>query len=121
MSTQTIHIKKVESDFPQQILNDLMMIAAEGFPLEVCGVIHSRNIIHQYPNTFAGDKRHGFDMEVDIDDRSIRALWHSHPFGPEEPSTDDIPCMDSLAQHGFNYPWIIVTPKSVTEWVGVLY
>lgn len=107
----------VPHSFSPMIEKQLRMLAVQGYPEEVCGVIHSSGIIHQYPNTFCGDHKLGFDMEVDIHDDSIRAIWHSHPGGLLSPSTDDIPCMAHLANHGYNYPWLIVTLKAVTEWV----
>lgn len=116
-----LQLKKVELAWPAGVIRDLKVMAMGGYPNEVCGVIHEHAIIHQYPNTFCGDKAHGFDMELDLEDSTIRAIWHSHPNGPAEPSTDDLPCMQSLISHGFTYPWLIVTPTLVTEWVGLLY
>lgn len=106
-------------DIPPHVLKDLQIMAADGAPNEVCGVLHSHNIIHQYPNTFAGDHKLGFDMEVDIHDGTIKAIWHSHPGGLSEPSRDDLVCIKELASHGYNYPWIIVTSKDVTQWLYV--
>jgi|SRR4051812_22074602 proteasome lid subunit RPN8/RPN11 len=101
----------------ESVIHDLKTLAIQGYPFEVCGVLHAHNIIHQYANTFVGDRTHGFDMEIDVHDTSIKAIWHSHPNGLARPSNDDIPCMESLARHGYNYPWLIVTPRSVTEWI----
>jgi proteasome lid subunit RPN8/RPN11 len=98
-------------------VRDLKNMALGGYPYEICGLIHPHNIIHQYPNTFCGNRELGFDMEVDIHDDQIKAIWHSHPGGLTMPSRDDIPCMQRLAAHGYNYPWIIVTAKEVTEWI----
>ena len=99
-----------------KIIKDLQTLAIIGMPNEVCGVIHRHSIIHQYPNTFYGNHTHGFDMEVDIHDDTLLALWHSHPGGMREPSMDDLPCMEELARHGYDYPWLIVTGKEVTAW-----
>lgn len=99
------------------MVSDLRGLALIGLPNEVCGVIHQHNIIHQYANTFCGDKRLGFDMEADIKDCTIKAVWHSHPGGLLKPSSDDELCMKQLAEHGYNFPWIIVTIKDVTQWV----
>lgn len=115
-----MRVRQVVMGWPPKVLRDLRVLAFEGLPNEVCGVIHTHNIIHQLPNTFCGDRRHGFDMEIDVHDDSIKAIWHSHPKGPAEPSKDDIPCMENLISHGFNYPWIIVAPDSITEWIGLL-
>lgn len=92
----------------------LQYMAIEGWPNEVCGVIYTHGIVVQYPNTFCGDKTKGFDMEIDIVD-DIRAIWHSHPGGMDHPSADDIPCIELLAQHGFTFHHVIVTPKAVHE------
>lgn len=111
-------IKQVDLTIAPDVVKNLKYLAIAGYPQEVCGILHPHNIIHQYPNTFCGDHRLGFDMEVDIHDNvAIKAIWHSHPGGLLEPSRDDIPCMETLAIHGYNYPWIIVTPKDVTQWV----
>ena len=94
----------------------LRYLAIAGYPEEVCGVIHEHNIVHQYPNVFAGDRCLGFDMEIDIHDPTIKALWHSHPQGLEQPSDDDFPCMKLLEEHGFHFHHIIVTPRRVIEY-----
>jgi proteasome lid subunit RPN8/RPN11 len=104
-------------NLPDSVKNDLIIMAMTGMPYEVCGLIHPHNIVHQYQNTFCGDRKHGFDMEVDIRNDTIKAVWHSHPTGPSEPSKDDYACMQQLAEHGFNFPWIIVTTNSITEWL----
>lgn len=96
---------------------DLRILALQGMPEEVCGIICPHNIIVQLPNTFAGDRCHGFDMEVDMGNSGhIKAIWHSHPTGPDFPSKDDIPSMNLLAERGLTYPWLIVTHKHVTAW-----
>jgi proteasome lid subunit RPN8/RPN11 len=116
-----LQLKKIEISWTPSIIRDLKILAMGGYPNEVCGIIHEHGIIHQYPNTFCGDHSLGFDMEIDIHDPSIRAIWHSHPKGLTTPSRDDLPCMETMISHGFNYPWIIVTPTLVTEWIGLLY
>lgn len=121
MNASTLQIKRVELQIPDYLIKELRFLAIQGYPYEVCGVLHTHNIIHQYPNTFCGDRKHGFDMEINVQDDTIKALWHSHPDGPDEPSADDLPCMRMLIDHGYNFPWIIVTPKAVTEWLGVTY
>lgn len=98
-----------------QVKQNLQDLAAGGFPQEVCGVVHTHNIVHQFPNTFCGDREHGFDMEIDIADE-VKAIWHSHPTGPEGLSNDDRESMTLLADRGFHYPWIVVTLKTVTAW-----
>lgn len=110
-------IKEADLIIRPEVTKQLRVLAIEGYPFEVCGIIHKHDIVHQYPNTFCGDHRLGFDLEVDIQDDTIKAIWHSHPGGLLKPSSDDIPCMESLALHGYNFPWVIVTPKVVTAWV----
>lgn len=99
-----------------KIKHDLQILAKDGYPYEICGLLHPHGILHQYPNTFCGDQRHGFDMEIDLPDSHIVAIWHSHPGGTEKPSSDDQECMQHLLDHGFDFPWIIVTDRSVTAW-----
>lgn len=89
-------------------------------PYEACGLIHDHYIVHQYPNTFCGNKRQGFDFEFDPHDPTIRAMWHSHPLGMERPSDDDLPCIQMLLEHGFTFNHVIVTPKHVYEYKAEL-
>ena len=94
---------------------DLQVLAIEGYPFEVCGAIYTHEIIVQYPNTFSGDHRKGFDMEIDLH-RDIKAIWHSHPGGLTTPSQDDLPCIKFLTEHGYTFHHIIVTHKAVFEY-----
>lgn len=111
-------IKQVEHDLDESIINDLLDIAKRGRPEEVCGIIQDLGVyvVRELPNTFDGDKAHGFDMKVTPDMHDIRYIWHSHPGGMPSPSRDDIPCMEVLAKHGHTYPWLIITDLSVTAW-----
>lgn len=99
----------------EKVKHDLQILAIQGWPNEVCGVLHRHHIIHQYSNTFSGDHKLGFDMDIHstID---VVAIWHSHPGGLPNPSTDDMQCMHELALKGYIYPWIIITRMSVTAW-----
>lgn len=108
-------IKQVEHDLSDQLVRDLLNFALIGMPYEVCGIIHSHNIIHQLPNTFAGDKRNGFDMTVPAG-TDVKYVWHSHPSGLTMPSRDDTPMMELLAKNGHPYPWLIITSSSVSAW-----
>lgn len=101
----------------EEVKHNLQLLAMYGMPNEVCGVLHPNHIIHQYPNTFCGDTKHGFDMEIDIKDMDIVAIWHSHPRGPNNPSDDDTVCMKHLYDHGYRFPWIIVTNQDVKAYV----
>lgn len=98
-----------------KVKDDLQMLALDGMPNEVCGVLHTHHIIHQYANTFAGDKRHGFDMVIP-NDNTVVAIWHSHPSGLPNPSADDIPVIEELYSNGYFFPWIIVTRSTVMAW-----
>jgi proteasome lid subunit RPN8/RPN11 len=98
-----------------KVKDDLKYLALDGMPNEVCGVLHTHHIIHQYANTFPGDKRHGFDMAIHPDD-SIVAIWHSHPGGLPSPSIDDIQSMEEIYSKGHFFPWIIVTRTTVMAW-----
>jgi proteasome lid subunit RPN8/RPN11 len=120
MVNNCLEVKEIHYPMIPSVATDLRYLAIAGYPFEVCGIIHEHGIIHQYRNVFCGNKEHGFDMEVDIDDPSIKAIWHSHPNGLAKPSEDDLPCMKLMVEHGFVFPWIIVTPKCVTAWQYLL-
>ena len=90
--------------------------AFDGTPDEVCGVIHYDGTITELPNSFVGDTRHGFDMEIDIEDGTVQYIWHSHPRGPDMPSCDDRGCMELLESHGYHFQWLIVAPRGVYEY-----
>lgn len=98
----------------------LRYMAIAAYPYETCGLIHKHNIIVELPNTFAGDHKLGYDMEFNLHDPTIKAIWHSHPNGLEVPSRDDIPCIQLLAERGFNFHHVIVTPKAVFEYEAKL-
>ena len=99
-----------------KVKHDLQLLAMDGHPNEICGVLHPHHIIHQYPNVFCADHRLGFDMDVELRNHEIVAIWHSHPGGLTTPSRDDLKAMQQLCLQGYSYPWIIVTNKSVTAW-----
>lgn len=109
-------VVEAELHLPIDTAATLRWFMARGMPYEVCGIVHRNHLVTQYDNTFGGDKRHGFDMEIDLNDPDIVALWHTHPNGLPMPSRDDIPCMKLLAEHGFWFPWVIVTPTTITRW-----
>lgn len=102
------------------VQKQLLDFAIAGYPYEVCGLIHEHGIVHQYYNTFFGDKTTGFDFEFDISDPTIKAIWHSHPRGLEQPSHDDLPCIQSILEHGYTFNHIIVTPRRVIEYKAEL-
>jgi proteasome lid subunit RPN8/RPN11 len=96
----------------------LVTLALAGLPYEVCGLIYEHDIVVQYPNISCGNKKHSFDMEADICD--AKAMWHSHPTGPDYPSEDDLPCIETLLNLGIDIRHIVVTPKSVNEFTARL-
>lgn len=98
----------------------LRYMAIAAYPYETCGLIHKHGIIVEHPNTFAGDHKLGYDMEFDLHDPTIKAIWHTHPGGLEVPSRDDLPCIRLLAERGFKFHHIIVTPKGVYEYEAKL-
>lgn len=110
--------------FPLTISRDdrlyLQYLAEVAKPFETCGVIHQNGRIVEYSNTFGGDRRRGFDMEIDLHDTSITTLWHTHPGGLSKPSDDDLPCIKLLLEHGFKFSYAIVTSTNVYEYEAVL-
>jgi proteasome lid subunit RPN8/RPN11 len=98
----------------------LQYLADTARPFETCGVIHRDGRIVEYPNTYSGDRRRGFDMEIDLHDVSIATIWHSHPGGLQGPSADDLPCIKLLLEHGFRFNYLIVTATDVHEFEAVL-
>lgn len=89
--------------------------AAKGIPYEVGGLIYNDDRILQGENIFDGDKRHGFDFIADMSD-DILAVWHTHPTGPESVSKDDVDAMQEMAEKGVHWPWVIVSPETITVW-----
>lgn len=118
MTQRGVHMvaNRIELPLPISTLATLRWFAAKCAPYEACGTIHKNFLVTQYDNTYSGDRRHGFDMEVALEDPELLAIWHSHPTGPDCPSRDDIPSMELMALHGFNFPWVIVTPDAITRW-----
>lgn len=104
---------------PATAQKHLRNLALAGMPEEVCGAIYTHNIIVQYKNTFTGDRRHGFDFKLSPSN-DIKAIWHSHPTGPDKLSDDDIVCIRELIENGYNFRHILVTPKEIMEYEAVL-
>lgn len=89
---------------------------AKGMPYEVGGLIFNDNRVCEYPNT-ASNPEHAFDIEADVGDlQHIFAVWHTHPTGPDKVSADDVECMMEMYDHGLVYPWIVVSPTTITRW-----
>jgi hypothetical protein len=103
-----------KSTFSPQVHKHLQNLAILGLPKEVCGLIYPGGVIVQYPNIHHRPQ-HAFDFEAPLD-RDIQAMWHSHPHGLEAPSSDDLPCIKTLVDHGYFFHHIIVTSKRVLEY-----
>src|SRR5512147_1774792 len=88
--------------FPQNIHNDLIAHAREGFPLEVCGILGGTgdtvSAIYRMTNTDASNEHfmmepaEQFKVVKDLRARglSMLAIYHSHPETPARPSQEDI-------------------------------
>lgn len=92
----------------------LRYLAAKGNPYEIGGLIFNDQTVVQYDNVHS-DPLHHFDMEVDLRE-DIYAAWHSHPVGPECLSAEDVSCMAELHLSGLSFPWIVVSPLTITRW-----
>jgi proteasome lid subunit RPN8/RPN11 len=73
-------------------------------------------------NVWAGDRRHGFEMHPGEQEEIMRhhgqdliGLWHTHPTGPDGPSTHDL----KFKPPGMRC-WV-VTPTSVVEYTDMEY
>lgn len=86
----------------QNVLDDLVSHAQEGFPLEVCGILggtdESVSAIYRMTNTDASnehfmlDPKEQFAVVKDLRSKglSMLAIYHSHPESPARPSEEDI-------------------------------
>lgn len=109
-----MRVKPSELKLSADTMLRLKYLAAKGLPYEVGGVIDKNGCVIQYPNV-ADDREHSFDMDIDLD-MDIIAIWHSHPTGPEDVSHDDVECMYEGYELGYEWPWIIVSPNTITRW-----
>lgn len=87
---------------PQDIYDDIIAHAREGFPLEVCGILGGRDgivsAIYRMTNTdasnehFMMDPREQFSVVKELRARGLAmtAIYHSHPETPARPSAEDI-------------------------------
>ena len=87
---------------PNEIHDDLIAHAREGFPLEVCGILGGSgdtvSNIYRMTNTdasnehFMMDPREQFTVVKDLRAKgmSMLAIYHSHPESPARPSDEDI-------------------------------
>jgi proteasome lid subunit RPN8/RPN11 len=87
---------------PQDIYDDIIAHARQGFPLEVCGILGGRDsvvsAIYRMTNTdasnehFMMDPREQFAVVKELRTRGLAmaAIYHSHPESPARPSAEDI-------------------------------
>jgi proteasome lid subunit RPN8/RPN11 len=87
---------------PQNIYDDMIAHAREGFPLEVCGILGGKDgavsLLYRMTNTdlsnehFMMDPREQFAVVRDLraQDLDMAAIYHSHPETPARPSEEDI-------------------------------
>ena len=87
---------------PQNIHDDLIAHAREGFPLEVCGILGGNgdkvSAIYRMTNTdasnehFMTEPREQFSVVKDLRTKGLAmlAIYHSHPETPARPSEEDI-------------------------------
>jgi [CysO sulfur-carrier protein]-S-L-cysteine hydrolase len=87
---------------PQQIYDDIIAHAREGFPLEVCGILGGRDgvvaAIYRMTNTdqsnehFMMEPKEQFAVVKDLRAKGLEmtAVYHSHPETPARPSAEDI-------------------------------
>jgi proteasome lid subunit RPN8/RPN11 len=108
-------LNAVESCLVPQQQTHLVHLALAGYPREVCGVVFSHDIIVQYRN-ISPDPEHNYDAEIDMGDNDIKAIWHSHPNGPNTPSDTDLQFIEHCERHGMHFRHIIVTLKGVFEY-----
>lgn len=97
---------------PQQ-QDHLRVLAKQGYPYEVCGVVYEHDIIVQY-NNVSPTPEVNFDAEFDIAD-GVKAIWHSHPNGPNMLSDEDVSFIEQCEAQGFHFRHILVTPSEVKE------
>jgi len=89
-------------EIPNEILDDMIAHAEEGFPLEVCGILGgiSATVSHNYRMTntdasnehFMMDPKEQFAVVKDLRAKGLTmlAVYHSHPESPARPSEEDI-------------------------------
>jgi [CysO sulfur-carrier protein]-S-L-cysteine hydrolase len=87
---------------PQNIHDELLAHAREGFPLEVCGILggvgSTVSAIYRMTNTdasnehFMMDPKEQFAVAKDLRAQGLAmlAVYHSHPETPARPSEEDI-------------------------------
>lgn len=109
----------VESSYqvPEQAAFEMKVFAAQAAPYEGCGVIHEDGSVTRVANIFAGNRRHGFEMDIDLDfGVPVVAIWHSHPGGRPFMSDRDHIGMCEMYRMGVKLPWVIVAHGEVTAW-----
>ncbi len=89
---------QISKDDQQSVLEALL----KAYPLEACGFMAGNNgiVSRLYPVENVLDSPHAYYMNptqqleamLDLEERGLEmlAIYHSHPHGPETPSTSDI-------------------------------
>jgi proteasome lid subunit RPN8/RPN11 len=87
---------------PEAIYNEIIIHAREGMPLEVCGILGGTDgrisDIYRIANVDASSEHFTMDPEeqievmMSLESRGLEtvAFYHSHPKGPDFPSSEDI-------------------------------
>src|SRR5512146_2381351 len=87
---------------PQNIHDDIIAHAREGFPLEVCGILGGRDgvvsAIYRMTNIDASNEHFSMEpkeqfavaKELRAKGLEMTAIYHSHPETPARPSEEDI-------------------------------
>lgn len=121
----TLVVERVPLSILALAAKQLREMCLAGKPQEVCGAIYYGDIVVQYPNILKNDQfsnDHHFAAAIDLqmNGKDLRAVWHSHPSGPTEPSETDKDFMRVMAERGYTFNHIIVTPNEVVEYEAVL-
>jgi len=120
----TIVIRRVELSILAQATKRLRELALAGVPNEVCGAIYYGDIVVQYPNIldnseFDNNSHYAAQVDMKMNGKDLRAIWHSHPAGSLEPSKTDEEFMRTMVKRGHHFNHIIATPNQVVEYEAV--
>lgn len=90
-----------KAQLSELVKDALVKRARKAAPLEVCGFIvnsadpDTEQFVFDVPNV-AWDPKHSWQMDPDFqavamaDEEDVFGVWHSHPRGPDGPSTTDL-------------------------------
>ena len=113
--------REVLEPMPPRVQQLLIQASRQGAPLEVCGFLMVHWEIQPIRNTITRPGRYCMDAEQVIQLYSERVeeivgVYHSHPYGPDEPSEIDRDTW--MGRAGWRY-WLISPRAGVTEWQAV--